>query len=257
MKRIGVLLLLTVLFASCKSTKDAGTESVTAMSSKKIINNHYNESFDENTLNGTIKAKYQDKNSSHSVGVSYRIQKDSAIWMSGRMLNITLAKIFITPTKVQFYEKLGKTYFEGDFALLSDFLGTEVDFEIVQNLLLGQAIVDLKEQKFNASVDENSYKLEPKKQADLFDLLFWMNPTNFKVSKQEVRRPDIQKKLTIDYVEYQEVQEEMLPKKINITAVDGVERVFLNLEYKSVQFNNNISFPFSIPRGYEQIQLNE
>lgn len=256
MKRIGVLLLLLV-FVACKSTKVAGVEEITAMSSKKIINNHYDESFDENTISGTIKAKYQDKRSSQSIGINFRMQKDSAIWMSGRMLSIPLAKIYITPTKVQFYEKIGKTYFEGDFALLSDFLGTEVDFDIVQNLLLGEAIVDLKDQKFNASIDGKSYKLEPKKQAELFDLLFWMNPTNFKVSKQEVRQPDIQKKLTIDYVDYQQIQEESLPKNINITAVDGVERVFLNLEYKSVQFNNKVSFPFSIPRGYEQIQLNE
>lgn len=251
------IIVLTVFIGACKTTKVVGTDMTPPMSSKKIIGNHYDVSFDKKTINGIIKAKYQDKNRSQVLNISFRIQKDSAIWMSGRILNITLAKLYITPTTVQFYEKLGKTYFKGNFSLLSDFLGTEVDFEIVQNLLLGQALTDLKDQKFDSEVFGKSYRLAPKQQHELFDLLFWMNPTNFKVSRQEVRQPDIQKRLTIDYVEYQKIQDEVLPKKINITAIDKVERVYLSLEYKSVEFNNSIRFPFSIPKGYKQISLNE
>ena len=41
----------------------------------------------------------------------------------------------------------------------------------------------------------------------------------------------------------------MLPKKGYKTQLD--------LEYRSLEFNKNISFPFKIPSGYKEIILNE
>jgi len=256
-KRTLYLFLFILLVTSCKSTKTASNVAVVSMSSKKIIKNHYAVSFNKKTINATIKARYKDKKQSHSISIKLRMLKDSAIWMSGRAFGFTIAKIYITPTKVMFYEKFGKNYFEGDFSLLSDFLGTEVDFEIVQSLLLGQAIIDLKKQKFNTGIASNLYKLEPKKQNLLFDFLFFINPSNFKISKQEVRQLQERKKLTIEYVAYQKILDETFPKKIGITAVDNTDKVFLNLEFRSVEFNNRLSFPFQIPTGYKKIKLHE
>lgn len=255
-KKATYLFILIVISTSCKSTKKATSSSIVSMSSKKIVKSHYETKFDKSTITANIKARYSDKNRSQVVSIKLRMQKDSVIWMSGRFLGIPMAKIIITPTKVIFYEKLGKTFFEGDFKLLSDFLGTEVDFEIVQNLLVGQAILDLKTQKFNVEIEGDSYKLEPKKQEELFDLLFWMSPKNFRIKKQEVRQPKLQKKMTVSY-EYQNVVNEVFPKKIDIIAVDKVDRVFIGLEYKSVEFERRVSFPFKIPVGYKEIQLNE
>ena len=227
------------------------------MSTKNIINNHYENSFDKKTINARLKATYRDKDNLQTITVKLRLEKDTTIWMSGTMLGIPLAKIMITPHKVQFYEKLGKTYFDGDFLLLSDFLGTEVDFKAIQNLLVGQTILDLNNKKQTSIVDGESYLLAPKNQEALFDVLFWLNPMNFKVDKQEVRQSDAQKRLTIVYAEYQTIHREVFPKTINITAIDKTERTFLELEYRSVEFDKKLSFPFKIPLGYQEIRLDE
>ena len=168
-----------------------------------------------------------------------------------------MAKIFITPSSVSYYEKIEKTYFKGDFTLLSDFLGTEVDFQMIQNLLLGQAIESLKERKFHSEISEESYKLEPNHQQLLYNILFWVNPKNFKMAKQEISQPSEQKKLTINYPDYQVISDIDFPKKINITAVNKKDTVFMDLEYRTVEFDRKTRFPFSIPKGFEQIILNE
>lgn len=250
------LVVLVFVVLSCKTVKDISGNTIVSMSSKKIIKNHYDAEFDKKTIHATIKATYKDKDGSQSISVKLRMQKDSAIWMSARFV-IPVAKILITPTKVRFYEKLGKTYFDGDFELLSDFLGTDVNFEVVQNLLLGQSIQNLKVEKYDSEIMNNSYRLALKKQEDLFDVLFWIHPTNFKMNKQEVRQPAEQKKMTIDYTGYREIDKQMFPKEIQITAIDKVDRVFLNLEYRAVEFDRELSFPFTIPSGYKQIELNE
>ena len=126
------LVLLVFVVSSCKSVKDVSGNTISSMSSKKIIKNHYEADFDKKTINATIKATYKDKDGSRSISIKLRMRKDSAIWMSGRFV-IPVAKILITPSKVRFYEKLGKTYFDGNFELLSKFLGTDVNFEVIQN----------------------------------------------------------------------------------------------------------------------------
>ncbi|MFK5879781.1 MAG: DUF4292 domain-containing protein [Flavobacteriaceae bacterium] len=256
LKKTVHILFISLLLISCKSKKVEGSTAI-AMSSKSIIKNHYENEFDKKTINARLKAVYKNKGNLQTITIKLRLEKDKAIWMSGTMVGIPLAKILITPTKVLFYEKLNKTYFVGNFALLSDFLGTDVDFEIIQNLLIGQSILDLNDKKYLAKVQGNTYMLVPKKQEELFDILFWINPVNFKINKQEVRQESEQKRLTVDYAEYQKVKDEVFPRLINITAVEKTARTFIDLEYKSVEFDRKLSFPFKIPHGYQEIHLNE
>lgn len=256
LKKTIYILFISTLLISCKSKIVEGSMAV-AMSSKSILKNYYENEFDKKTINARMKAVYENKNNLQNITIKLRLEKDKAIWMSGTMLGIPLAKIMITPTKVLFYEKINKTYFEGDFKLLSDFLGTDVDFEIIQNLLIGQVILDLNEKKYSAKVQGDTYMLIPKKQEELFDILFWINPVNFKVNKQEVHQPDVQKRLTVNYTEYQKIKNEIFPKLINIIAVDETDRTFIDIEYKSVEFDKKLSFPFKIPQGYQEIYLNE
>ena len=256
LKKTLYILFISGLLVSCKAKIVEGSTAI-AMSSKNIVKNHYEYQFDKKTINARLKAVYTDRDNLQTVTIKLRLEKDKTIWMSGTMLGIPFAKIIITPTNVQFYEKLNKTFFVGDFTLLSDFLGTDVDFEIIQNLLIGQSILDLKEKKYSAKVQGNTYMLVPKKQEELFDILFWINPVNFKINKQEVRQESEQKRLTVDYTEYQKVKDEVFPKSINITAVEKATRTFIDLEYKSVEFDRKLSFPFKIPHGYQEIYLNE
>jgi len=256
LKKTLYILFISGLLVSCKAKIVEGSTAI-AMSSKNIVKNHYEYQFDKKTINARLKAVYTDRDNLQTVTIKLRLEKDKTIWMSGTMLGIPFAKIIITPTNVQFYEKLNKTFFVGDFTLLSDFLGTDVDFEIIQNLLIGQSILDLKEKKYSAKVQGNTYMLVPKKQEELFDILFWINPVNFKINKQEVRQESEQKRLTVDYTEYQKVKDEVFPKSINITAVEKATRTFIDLEYKSVEFDRKLSFPFKIPHGYQEICLNE
>ena len=254
------LLIICVIFASCKSTKSTtSNSSIISMSPKKVINKHYEGEFDNKTISARIKAKYQDRKNSQVFIIKLRLEKDKAIWMTAviPVVNIPVAKVLITPDRVAYYEKINKTYFDGDFGLLSNFLGTEVDYEKIQNLLLGQPIMNMKDKKYAVDIDQTSYMLEPKKQEELFDLFFWLNPTNFKLDKQEVRQSIDQKRLTISYKEYQKVDNIFFPKIIQVNAVAKAKITLLDLEYRTVEFDKKVSFPFRIPSGYKEIKLDE
>ena len=255
LKRIVYLFIIIMAVTSCKSSKVTDANTALGLSAKKVIKNHYKNTFDKETINARLKVKYAGKSKLPGVSASLRVKKDQTIWISLSKFGFPVGKILITPNRVSYYEKINRTYFDGDFSLLSNWLGTEVDFEIVQNLLLGQAISNLKNEKFLLNLHQNKYQLTPKKEAELFSVLFLINPDNFKISGEEVHQKGENKKLSIKYSDYVKVDDEVFPKEIYIAASDTKNTSSIDINYKSVTFNNPVSFPFKIPKNYKQIVL--
>ncbi|MEP2279842.1 DUF4292 domain-containing protein [Maribacter sp.] len=249
-----VLLMVVIAFmASCKSTKVISGGTVDAkLSSKSVIKAHYQNEAGFKTLAGRVKINYSDGESSQGVSVSLRMEKDKAIWMSAPL---GIVKAYITPDRVSFYNKLENEYFDGDFSYLSELLGTEVDFSILQNLLTGQAIVDLREEKYDIGVSADTYRLTPKEQGTLYKTLFQIEPQNFKMALQQLSQPADKRLLEIAYKNYQSIDKEVLPNEIMVKAISKDKENTIGLEFKNLELNGKVNFPYSIPKGFKEIEL--
>ena len=140
-------IVLGLLFLGCKSTKIV--QSIETMdpniSVKQIVKKHNKSQTEFNTLQGRLKVEYIQGDRSETHTLTLRMEYDKTIWINA-FLNMVRVKI--TPEHVRFYNKLDNTYFDGDYALISDFLGTDLQFENLQKLLLGEAIFDIKPKEF-------------------------------------------------------------------------------------------------------------
>lgn len=256
LKRIAYFLFVFLLIFACKSkSKTTSSSEIKGLSANKVIRNHYKNSFNQKTINARAKIKYKGKSSLPSVSASIRIKKDDVIWISLSKLGFPLGKVLITKDQVSYYEKINKTYFEGDFELLSNFLGTELDFKKVQNLLLGEAILNLRRERHNVELKDTNYELTPRKENDLFDILYLINDGHFKLNAQQIAQEEENKLLTIGYSNYQKIEDTFFPKKVLITAKENNYITTVDVEYKSVVFNKSVHFPFEIPKGYKEIKL--
>ncbi|WP_066312223.1 DUF4292 domain-containing protein [Aquimarina aggregata] len=252
---VGYMLFSLVLLSSCKSTNAVTGTRLKKLSSEKIIANHYNRSFNFETLNAKLRVKYDDGKNSYSPAVTLRMEKDKAIWISVKMI-IPLAKVLITPEKVSYYEKINNTYFEGDFTVLSEWLGTnDLDFDKVQQMLLGQALFNLRKDKYKSTVTDQTYQLVPKADLALFERLFLIRPDSFKMASQQLKQPIENRNLAINYHTYQKIGNQDFPKQIGIEAVQGDETTRIDIEYKAVDYNAKVSFPFKIPSGYKEVTI--
>ena len=249
-----ISLILMLLAFSCKTTKTISSdgEITSDLSAKQLIKNNTKSIANFRTLTARVKADYSSNDESKGTTISLRMEKDKTIWMSAPF---SMAKVLITPEKVSFYNKLDNTYFDGDFELLSDFVGTDLDFDKVQNILLGEALYDLKKEEFIASTFEKSYLLQPKNQRDLFEIFYLLNPSHFKMDSQQFAQPNENRILQIDYKDYQKVDKQKLPQTIKIIAVEKFDETIIDLEYRSVALNEKIRFPFRIPSGYKEIEI--
>jgi len=247
---LGMLLTFAI---SCKSTRVVATgEANENLSAKSIIKTHYQNEIDFATLRGKMKIDYSNGDDNQGVSVSLRMAKNEAIWISAPF---GVVKAYITPNRVSFYNKLENEYFDGDFSYLSNLLGTELDFQKVQNLLLGQALLDLKEDKYDLELADKNYQLKPKKAAELFKILFQIEPENFKIATQQLSQPLKKRLLEIDYQNYQKINQYILPNSIFITAIDKNVKNTIAIEYRNIEFNSPLNFPYKIPKGYKEIVL--
>lgn len=246
--------LACLMFAGCRSSKSISSsgELNEGLTAKQIIRESNRSKANFRTLQSRVKIDYTRDGKSKGVGVNLRMQKDKIIWMNGPL---SIARAKITPNRVSFYDKLNNQYFDGDFRLLSDLLGTELDFDKVQNILLGDAIYNLNEGSYKASTHEHSYVIQPKEQLALFEIFFLLNPSHFKMDSQQITQWQENRTLEVDYLKYQEVQKQKLPELVKIIALDSGDETIIDMEYRSVSLNEDLRFPFRIPSGYDEIVL--
>ena len=252
-----VLIILGFTIVSCGGGKALlGSATIDkSIKANTIIEGHYKNLPDFKTLVARINVDYETEKKGQNMTVSLRMQKDTIIWIKAAVLGITLAKILITPTQVSYYEKINARYFKGDFSLLSELLGTEIDFKKAQNLILGQALFDLKERKYKVSVSNAFYKLSPKKEFNLFRHLLLIQPTHFKIKRQQIIQNDASKILTVDYKNYQIINTRIFPKIIALHALVDKEVTKIELDYRKIEIDLPLRFPFRIPSGYKEIRL--
>ncbi len=253
-RKAGFLILLLAVLSSCKSTKVlTDTTFDENLSARTIIRNHYRNRVDFKTLTGKLRIEFSDGETSQTLGVSLRMEKDKAIWLSAPL---GVVKAMITPGRVSFYNKLENNYFDGSFEYLSSLLGTDLDYQKVQNLLLGEALFDLRDERYEVSVNTTSYELKPVRSIDLFKTFFTVNPGNFKLASQQISQPLQKRLLEIRYKDYQEKNNKIVPNNVGILAIDNNQRNVIDIEYRNIEFNTRVSFPYKIPSGYEKIVLN-
>lgn len=245
------------LMASCGGSKTLSEPKAKPLAMNTLIMAHEAASPNFTTMAGRIQVAYDDGSKSQSVTVSLRMKKDEVIWIKASILGITIAKALITPEKVQYYETISNTYFDGDFTLISDWLGASMDFNKAQAILLGQSIFPLDQSDYKVSITRNRYKVQPKRQPDNFIHSLFLSPVNFKVESGSLSQPKDDRLLSIKYGPYRTVDGNEFPSDIQIDATEGDEKTQISVTYKNIDLNAPVRFPFDIPSGFEPIQLSE
>ena len=258
MKKLFTFLLLVVVIASCKTKKTVVEQSVSKEvvvdnMAKEIIEKHYENKVDFQTVSIRSTADYEDQKQAISIGADIRIKKDEIIWINLKFFGIPMAKALITPTRVSYYEKANSTYFDGNYSILTKMIGTDLDFQKVQNLLLGRPIDDLTKEVFIAEIVANLFQLKSKKQADI-EKLFRFETVNYLLKEQFINQISKNRNVLVTYPSFTNQDNIFLPTGVTIIA-NQQNQVKINVEYKKITFNESLSFPYSIPDGYSQIKI--
>lgn len=189
------------------------------------------------------------------------IRDGKKIWINVSKFGINAARALITPEGFKAYEKLDKTYIDGDFTYFNHLLKVDfIDYSRMQNLLLGRIFVDLKPKDFQLEIENGNYvlnyldneKLEQKPKAGKYIQTYTFDP-DFRLIQALLKDPTSKMELTVDYQNWTKVGVQYFPKNVKVLVKDNKTQK-VDLEYNNFTFEES-STPFEIPSGYEPRKL--
>lgn len=250
MKKITMLFITISLLVSCKAKRQyiSVTNSAEKTSATELIASHERSFPDFKTLAGSVTVTNGEGENSQSISMSFRMEKDKAIWLSAPL---GVAKIYITPEKVQFYNRLNNTYFDGDFSFVSNLLGFEVDFSFLQKLILGQIPFSYTSaDDFSLGKDENSNQLRRIDNQGVSQVYFILSDI-YRVGDALFYNENIDTKF--QYL-YHRLNEMPFPYQIKLKTIEPQQKDIM-LEFSGLELNRTLNFPFKIPSGLKEIKL--
>ena len=207
-------------------------------------------------------------NKKNSFRGQLRMRRDSAIWISfSPALGIEMARILITNDSVKFINRINKTYFSGDYSFVHDFIGTNVDYDVLQSVLLGNDLTYYEDGKFRASYDSKEYHLVTGGRSKLKKYVknehdndriyiqnIFLNPETYKITKMKIKEIKKEsKKLDAFYDDFQKIEEQLFPHHLSFD-ITADKPVWVDLNYSRISINQSLEFPFKITSKYSRIQ---
>lgn len=258
MKKILLAFIALLIVSSCKKDNSIHTilekEATSNKTALKVLNQHAKNAQDFQTTTIRSTASYQSEKESKKFALDILIQKDQSILLDIRFLGFPVARALITPTELQYYDKINKEYFQGDFQVLSSLLGADITFNRLQNILLGQVLDSQSKTKdLSSSLEQGLHKISPTIQQEI-QSTYYFEDSSALLKKEQIIEPLKQRSVTITYPSYQKIGKYTAPSQINIQA-EQEKSINLNLRYDKINFNQEITLPYSVPKGYKQVTI--
>ena len=119
-------------------------------------------------------------------------------------------------------------------------------------MLLGRAIDDLEKGKYIESFVDQIYKLEDVS-SNKIKKSFFFDASTYMISKQEVTQAAEGRMIQVAYSDNAVYTQATLPTKVLINTVQKKGKTQINLEYNTITFNEELSFPYDVPNGYKRV----
>ncbi|MBW6460480.1 MAG: DUF4292 domain-containing protein [Bacteroidales bacterium] len=270
MNRTTALLILLagiMLLPSCQSMRSAMKAPIKEEGPEYLYSKLRENEFSFDWFSARIDASYYEKRSSSDFKGQIRIRKDSLIWLSvSPALGIELFRLELTTDSVKYVNRVAKEYFAGDYALVSRFMQINIDFDILQALILGNDFQNFENGSFRAAVDSRNYRLTTtgrRKVRKEFEAAgsssvlllqnIWLDPQSFKIIKLDVKEyMKENRKLEAQYSGFIRQDNQYFPTTLRF-YITAEQNANIKLTYNRPSLNEPMTFPFTIPDNYKRI----
>ena len=264
MRIILFILAIMVVMASCRSTKKIQTaitkkDTIETVATNKIdsaalIKNalvKLNENFiDFKTFSAKVDVDYRGGDDKHyDVNANLRMYKDSLIWISvNAVFGIEAMRMLITRDSVFLLDKLNKTYLVRSIDYLQEVSSLPLTLSTLQDILVGNPVFI--DSVVSFSNDNNTISLLSI--GNSFKNLVTINGNNNLLVHSKLDDIDITRSRTagLNYDDYENEKGKTFSSKRRITVAEK-NKLDISLKFKQFEFNDEVNFPFSIPKNYK------
>lgn len=208
----------------------AGTISYTTFSAKLDVD-----------YEGTDGKKY-------NVNANLRLYKDSVIWISiTAIFGIEGLRAYITKDSVKLLNKQDKVYTARSVAYLQEITALPLDLHSLQDILIGNPVFI--DSTVSYAVSGNTISLLSL--GNWFKNLITLNSSG-RVVHSKLDDIDLSRNRTcnLSYEDYENKKRVEFSTKRRITVTEK-SKLDIKLDFRQYDFNETLSFPFSVPKNYK------
>lgn len=210
----------------------------------------YSKRIEYSTYQCKAKMHYESDKEKQNFNINFRIKKDTIIWASINAPIIgEVARAIITKDSVKAIERINKKSYLYSYDDIQKLINLEVDFNTLQELIIGNAIAtngeitDIKElgALSNIFIKGEDYTNQ---------LTYTQGDSTLKQLQLQTSRPASSSSLLIVMNQYQTYDNRLLPINRQYTILDIKGAAQLGMEINKAEFDQVIDYPFSIPKNY-------
>ena len=187
----------------------------------------------------------------YSVTDHIRMIKDSVIWLLvNGPLGIEGLRALITTDSVKILDKQNKTYTARSMAYLQEVTALPLDLESLQKLLIGNAVF--------LGPDIYAYQKAPGtlslfSAGSFFKNLFTVDEATKAVISSKLDDINVQHNRTcyLTYSDYDDKKGQLFSRERNINVAEK-KKIDIKIQFKQYDFNEKLSFPFSVSEKYKR-----
>jgi hypothetical protein len=270
MTRVFSLIIFIGLMASCRSAKKIQT-AISKKDTVAVVNlppeTKKNDSvgFIKKTLQQLEANRIRFRTFSAKVSVDYRggdgknydvnanvrMYNDSAIWINvNALLGIDAMRLLITRDSVKLLDKLNKTYTARSVDYLQEVSALPLDLYTLQDLIIGNPVF-LDSNVVSYSNGNNQVALLSI--GEWFKNLITLMESDMLLVHSKLDDADINRNRTADltYTDYENKKGVPFSTKRRITVAEKT-RLDIRMDFKQYDFNQEVSFPFTVPKNYDR-----
>ena len=269
MKTVFILIIAFVALTSCRSTrtiskavakKDTTAKSLVPESpladTQQLIRTTLRQLEDNRinfrTFSAKVAVDYEGTNGkSYGINANVRMYKDSAIWVSANaILGIEAMRMLITKDSVKLLNKLDKIYTARSISYLQEVTSLPLDLYTLQDILIGNPVcLDSNIIRYTTG---NGF-INMLSLGNDFKNLLTLNEASKTIihSKLDDTNPQHSRTADLSYSDYETRKGTYFSTKRQI-VVSEKGRLEIKIDFKNYSLNEEVEFPFSIPKNYKR-----
>lgn len=262
------IVLLFIGFVGCKNQENAKRKDLKVNKTEYLLQQLESKKFDFEYLSAKAAVKVVKDGKKTPFKANIRIRKDSILWISiTPALGIEVARVMITRDSVKVINRIEKNYFIGDYEYISKRFNIDMEFSLIQSILVGNPIAFEEDEKVKLAIDKEKYYLgnlkkrkakkaddKPKKiekqKEEVISL--WIDQTSLKITDFIFSDLTANRFITGSYKEFSEVDEQLLPYHLKFDF-QSEKPANVELDYSKVSLEGPLKFSFNISSKYEQV----
>ena len=206
-----------------------------------------------NTFSAKLKVHYEGSNGKdYEFNAFIRLQKDKMIWISinATLLGIEAFRALITPDSVKVINKMDKIYQLRTVSYLKEITQLPFDFDVLQSIILGNPIYLDSNILYYRKEDQGISIFSSGK---IFRNYLTLNKEDLSLKHSKLVDADPMRARYCDiaYSEYENGNNIHFSTFRKITIAEKA-RLDIEMNFKQYSFNENLNFPFSVPKNYKR-----